>query len=80
MEELEEPDHPRIQRLYREDTGEDLGLPSSYKRETLDAADLGSLVEVEGELRRSICRESLESVKRLLGAKAAAKRFQDQNV
>ncbi|CAE6473742.1 unnamed protein product, partial [Rhizoctonia solani] len=80
VEELEEPDHPRIQRLYGEDTGEDLGLPSSYKRETLDAADLSSLVEVERELRRSICRDSLESIKRLLGVKAAAKRFQDQNV
>ncbi|CAE6536742.1 unnamed protein product, partial [Rhizoctonia solani] len=80
MEELEEPNQPRIQRFYDEDTNEDLALPSSYTPATLDAADLASLVEAERELRRSICRDSLESVKRLLGAKAAAKRFKDQNV
>ncbi|CAE7129169.1 unnamed protein product [Rhizoctonia solani] len=80
MEEIDEPDQPRIQRFYEEIAEVDLGLPSSYMSETLDSADLASLVEVERELRRSMCRDSLASVKRLLGAKAAAKRFKDQNV
>ena len=80
MEELGEPDMPRIQRFYSENTEDDLGLPSSYKSETLDANDFASLVEVERELRRSMCRDSLESVKRLLGAKAAARRFRERNI
>lgn len=83
MEEIGEPDRPRIQHLYEEedeDEALDLTMPSSFARATVESAGLATLAEVERELRRSMCKESLESVKRLLGAKAATKRYKDQNV
>ncbi|KDN36644.1 hypothetical protein RSAG8_10686, partial [Rhizoctonia solani AG-8 WAC10335] len=80
MEELEEPDHPRLQHFHQEEAAVDLGMPSSHAHSRLESAGLATLVELERELRRAMCRESLETVKRLLGAKAAAKRFKEQNI
>ncbi|KAG8779018.1 hypothetical protein FRC12_024685 [Ceratobasidium sp. 428] len=58
----------------------ELGLPSSYLRETLLAADLGSLADLELELRLSMCNDSLEAVRHLLGAKAYALNYKNRHV
>ncbi|KAG8750750.1 hypothetical protein FRC11_010091, partial [Ceratobasidium sp. 423] len=74
-----EGDEPRIQIFYEEDNedaGVDLGMPSSYKLETIKAAGLSSMADLEKELRRGMCNESLASVKRLL--RARAKGFQNK--
>ncbi|KAF8602941.1 hypothetical protein BDV93DRAFT_443337, partial [Ceratobasidium sp. AG-I] len=83
MGQVEEPDAPRVFRFHEEladDEAFDLGMPSSYDPKTIKSAELDTLAEVERELRRGMCRESLESVKRLLGAKKAARQFKDRHV
>lgn len=73
MSQVDEPDHPdrnpppddALQSM-------DLCLPSSYRAETLAAAGLASLAELEQKLRRGVCNDALESVKRLLSARAVA--------
>ncbi|KAG8711643.1 hypothetical protein FRC09_020500 [Ceratobasidium sp. 395] len=75
MGDVGEPDLPRPQPLLDEDLEEDnidLGMPSSYAPGTLEAAGLSTLAELERKLRRGVCVDSIDSVKRLLGAKAAA--------
>ncbi|KAG8744966.1 hypothetical protein FRC12_014689 [Ceratobasidium sp. 428] len=70
----QEPDHPDLIAHPEDDEPEstDLGLPSSFAAETLDAAGLSSLVDLERDLRRSMCNDSLESLRSLLGARAFA--------
>jgi hypothetical protein len=83
MQRVEEPDAPRVLRFHEEladDEAFDLGMPSSYDPKTIKSAELDALAEVERELRRGMCRESLESVKRLLGAKKAALQFKGRHV
>ena len=66
-------DKSRLQMFYEEgeeEEGVDLGMPSSYKPETLESAGLSSMADVERELCRGMCNESLASVKRGLGLKA----------
>ncbi|KDN33713.1 hypothetical protein RSAG8_13193, partial [Rhizoctonia solani AG-8 WAC10335] len=66
-------DKPRLQVFYQEGSrgeGIDLGMPSSYSPEAIEAAGLPSMADLEKELRRGMCKESLASVKRLLRAKA----------
>ncbi|KAG9090169.1 hypothetical protein FS749_000777 [Ceratobasidium sp. UAMH 11750] len=71
-----DPDSPRIMEFVGED-GEwtnaiDLGLPSSYVYPTLVDAGLSALADLEAKLRRGVCKDALESVKRQLGGKSAA--------
>ncbi|QRV92025.1 elongator complex protein 1 [Ceratobasidium sp. AG-Ba] len=84
MLEIEEPDEPRPLQFVGED-GEwaepiELGLPSSYKSDTLARAGILKLAEIEKRLRRGVCTDALESVKRLLGGKAAAIKFKNQHL
>ncbi|KAG8771069.1 hypothetical protein FRC12_003872 [Ceratobasidium sp. 428] len=75
MVNIQEPDAPRYQKLLDEDLEEDdldLGMPSSYMPATLETAGLSTLAELERKLRRGFCNDAIESVRRLLGAKAAA--------
>ncbi|CAE6424075.1 unnamed protein product [Rhizoctonia solani] len=83
MSDLTHPDLDkplRLQMFYEEDAegeGVDLGMPSSYGPDTIEAAGLSSMANLEQELRRGMCNESLASVKRLL--RARAKGFQDKH-
>ncbi|QRV92804.1 hypothetical protein RhiJN_20822 [Ceratobasidium sp. AG-Ba] len=83
MHGLDEPDRPRVQKIVEED-GEvknvDLGLPSSFSSETLVAAGLSSLSDLEKRLRRGTCVDALQSVKRMLGARSATINFKNANV
>lgn len=80
---IEEPDMPRVLQFHEEladDEAFDLGMPSLSDPETLRSAGLDMLAEVERELHRAMCKESLESVKRLLGAKKASQQFKKRQV
>ncbi|KAG8780461.1 hypothetical protein FRC12_023010 [Ceratobasidium sp. 428] len=71
-----DPDRPRPIDFVGED-GDwaqpvDLGLPSSYLYATLIDAGLSKMADLEAKLRRGVCRDALESVKRQLRGKAAA--------
>ncbi|QRV77418.1 hypothetical protein RhiJN_05433 [Ceratobasidium sp. AG-Ba] len=84
MLEIDEPDQPRPLQFVGED-GEwaepvELGLPSSYKADTLLKAGVSKLAEIERRLRRGACTDALESVKRLLGGKAAVIKFKNQHL
>ncbi|KAG9082608.1 hypothetical protein FS749_006728 [Ceratobasidium sp. UAMH 11750] len=73
MATLGDPDHPEFQPFTDEWTeGFNVVLPSSYATETLQAAGLTSLVKVELRLRKGMCGDGIESVKRLLGIKDIA--------
>lgn len=75
MPQLDEPDHPdRGAPGDSDDAPEsmELCLPSSYRSDTLVAAGLSSLAEQEMKLRRGMCNDALESVKRFLSARAVA--------
>ncbi|KAG8698163.1 hypothetical protein FRC08_006096 [Ceratobasidium sp. 394] len=79
MPDVDEPDCACILEFVGED-GEwtdaiDLGLPSSYLQSTLANAGLATFGELEKKLRRGMCKDSVESVKRLLGGKAAAIKY-----
>ncbi|KAG8711370.1 hypothetical protein FRC09_020640 [Ceratobasidium sp. 395] len=83
MGDVGEPDLPRHQPLLDEDLEADnidLGMPSSYASDTLEAAGLSTLAELERKLRRGVCVDSIDSVKRLLGAKAAAINFKNTQI
>lgn len=83
MMDVVEPDAPRFLIFYEEDAegeGVDLGMPSSYKPGTVESSGISSLAELERELRRAMCNEALESVKRLLGAKARTIKNKKQHV
>ncbi|QRV85335.1 elongator complex protein 1 [Ceratobasidium sp. AG-Ba] len=84
MLEIGEADRPRPLQFVGED-GEwaepiELGLPSSYEPSTLAAAGLSKLADIERKLRRGTCTDALESVKRLLGGKAAAIKFKNLHI
>ncbi|KAG9084670.1 hypothetical protein FRC06_003947 [Ceratobasidium sp. 370] len=76
MHDAGEPDRPRLIEFIDED-GEwtsptDLGLPLSYTYATLVKLGLSALADVEKKLRRGVCKDSIESIKRQLGGKSAA--------
>ncbi|KAG8689881.1 hypothetical protein FRC08_010751 [Ceratobasidium sp. 394] len=84
MPDIDEPDCPRLLEFIGED-GEwtdaiDLGLPSSYAESTLADAGLSAHAELERKLRRGMCKDSLESAKRLLGGKAVAIKYKDNQL
>lgn len=75
------PDHPQRRHLTGNDPEHmELALPSAYKPDTLAAADLESLADLEQELRRGICNDALDSVKQLLGARAYAIKQKNRHV
>ncbi|KAG8719736.1 hypothetical protein FRC09_010686 [Ceratobasidium sp. 395] len=77
----QEPDHPnRMTPADDEPEHSELGLPSSYLRDTLLSADLGSLGDLELELRLPMCNDALESIRNLLGAKAFALKYKQRHV
>lgn len=69
----QEPDHPDcLPPIDDKPEHSELSLPSSFKLETLQTAGLSSLAELEFGLRRAMCDDSLDSILRLLGARAYA--------
>ncbi|CUA78467.1 Phosphatidylinositol 3-kinase VPS34 [Rhizoctonia solani] len=74
-------DKPRPQKFYGEKGGDvDLGMPSSYKPETIEAAGLSSMANLEKEIRRGMCNESLASVKRLLRVRAQGFKYKRRHI
>ncbi|CUA75567.1 Bifunctional uridylyltransferase/uridylyl-removing enzyme [Rhizoctonia solani] len=73
MGETEAPDHPSYSPTI-EDWMENtmIIMPSSFTPETIASAGLSSLGELEVQLRSATCRDALESLRELLGAKAFA--------
>ncbi|KAG8724654.1 hypothetical protein FRC09_016008 [Ceratobasidium sp. 395] len=70
-----DPDHPRLIDFVSED-GDwaepvDLGMPSPYAYTTLADVGLSKMADLEARLRRGVCKDALESVKRQLRGKAA---------
>ncbi|KAG8719187.1 hypothetical protein FRC09_011498 [Ceratobasidium sp. 395] len=70
-----DPDRPRLIDFVSED-GDwaepvDLGMPSSYAYTTLADVGLSKMADLEARLRRGVCKDALESVKRQLRGKAA---------
>ncbi|KAG8695036.1 hypothetical protein FRC08_008109 [Ceratobasidium sp. 394] len=77
----QEPDHPdRIPPPDDEPEHWDLGLPSSFDPATLLATGLSSLADLEKELRRGMCGNSLASTRHDLGARAFAINYKNQHV
>ncbi|KAG9075323.1 hypothetical protein FS749_013019, partial [Ceratobasidium sp. UAMH 11750] len=76
-----EPDHPAVRKAVDADPeNAELGLPSSYLPETLNAAGLGEFIDLEADLRRGICSDELETSRELLGVKALTIKFKDANI
>jgi hypothetical protein len=81
MADCPEPDHPDVQREVDADPeNAELGLPSSYRPESLQEAGLSKLAELEADLRRALCNDTLENVRELLGAKALSIKFKNENL
>ncbi|KDN41115.1 hypothetical protein RSAG8_07669, partial [Rhizoctonia solani AG-8 WAC10335] len=79
MGETEAPDHPDYSPII-EDWMENtmVIMPSSFTPETIGSAGLSSLGELEAQLRRAMCRDALESLRELLGAKAFALNYKSR--
>ncbi|CAE7088251.1 unnamed protein product [Rhizoctonia solani] len=83
MDGANEPDRPRLLSFYGKDAEKeefDLAMPSSYSAAAIESAGLTTLAAVEKELRRALCKESIECVKQLLGAKKATQNYKKKNV
>ncbi|QRV88445.1 hypothetical protein RhiJN_16463 [Ceratobasidium sp. AG-Ba] len=76
-----EPDHPEL-KLTEATSPDDaqLGLPSSYLPQTMQEANLHRLVELEADIRRADCHDTLDRVRELLGAKALMLKLKKANV
>ncbi|QRV96840.1 hypothetical protein RhiJN_24858 [Ceratobasidium sp. AG-Ba] len=57
-----------------------LGLPSSFSKDSIASASLSTLAKLEVELRRGACEDALDSLRRLLGARDLAYKHKDANV
>lgn len=81
MVDCPEPDHPDIQRPVDADPeNAELGLPSSYCPEIIQEAGLSKFAELEADLRRAVCHDTLENVRELLGARALSINFKNANL
>lgn len=58
----------------------DLQLPSFYSRAAIVTAGLTSLADLEKDLRRGSCSDSLDSIRKLLGARAYASNYKKHHV
>lgn len=75
------PDHSGCREVVSADPEHsELGLPSSYHVATLLENSLAHLKEAEVTLRRATCNDALQAVRHLLGAKAMALKFKNQNL
>jgi hypothetical protein len=81
MSSMGEPDHPERRKVDSSDPEHaELALPSSYLKSSLETTSLLKLAELEAQLRRAVCNDTLQSLRNLLGAKAMALRWKKQNV
>lgn len=81
MGDIASPDHPdRRKARNAEPEQAELGLPSSYLVGSLKDAGLLSMVEVERNLRRSVCDDALHTLRELLGIKAVTLKFKNANI
>ncbi|KAG8722790.1 hypothetical protein FRC09_005724 [Ceratobasidium sp. 395] len=81
MGQCEDPDHPDCKSGNSADpeTAE-LGLPSSYSAATLLQLGLKQLAELEADLRRADCNDTLDRVRDLLGARSLTLKSKQKNV
>ncbi|CAE6373497.1 unnamed protein product [Rhizoctonia solani] len=79
MGETDIPDHPEFCPIVDDAMdGAIVIMPSSYSPETLASADLSSLAELEGQLRRAMCSDTLEIIRQTLGVKAFTVKYKNQ--
>ncbi|KAG8682453.1 hypothetical protein FRC08_014944 [Ceratobasidium sp. 394] len=81
MGDCDEPDHPdrRVSEGANPEDA-DLGLPSSYLAKTMDRAGLRPLANLEGDIRRAECSDTLDYARDLLGARALTLKFKQANI
>lgn len=76
-----DPDHPDRPSVSSSDPDNaELRLPSSYLPNSLVNAGCSKPREVEGELRRAVCNDALQTIRNLLGAKSFAINYKRKNV
>ncbi|CUA69229.1 Elongator complex protein 1 [Rhizoctonia solani] len=86
MADMDQPDSPRVQKFLEADDDDhwlqevDLAMPSSYKASTISQISLTSLSELEKQLRRAMCNEALEAVKKLLRSRTSKIKHKDQHI
>jgi hypothetical protein len=77
----QEPDHPGYRPpIDDEPEHSELGLPSSFASETLLTAGLSSLVDLERDLRRGMCSDTLDCLQHFLGARAFALNYKKRHI
>ncbi|KAG8712931.1 hypothetical protein FRC08_013919 [Ceratobasidium sp. 394] len=77
----QEPDHPDCPMpVDGEPEHSELGLPSSFRQESIQTAGLVSLASLERDLRCAMCDDALDSLRRLLGVRAYALKYKDQHI
>ncbi|QRV77073.1 hypothetical protein RhiJN_05088 [Ceratobasidium sp. AG-Ba] len=80
MGDYEEPDHPSLNIMNTSEPEDaQLGLPSSYSRQTMQQRKLERLVDLEADIRRADCHDTLDRVRELLGAKALMVKIKKAN-
>ncbi|KDN39963.1 hypothetical protein RSAG8_08412, partial [Rhizoctonia solani AG-8 WAC10335] len=80
MGEIDTPDHPEFSPIVDDAMdGAIVLMPSSYSSEIIQSAGLPALAELEGQLRRAMCSDTLESIRQLLGAKAFSLKHKKQH-
>ncbi|KAG8723585.1 hypothetical protein FRC09_002677, partial [Ceratobasidium sp. 395] len=81
MGQCEEPDHPDHQPAESTNPEDaELGLPSAYLQTTVNSAGLKKLAELEGNIRRADCNDTLDRIRNLLGAKASTLKYKYKNL
>ncbi|CUA77668.1 hypothetical protein RSOLAG22IIIB_12761 [Rhizoctonia solani] len=80
MGETDTPDHPKYAPSVDDAmNGAMVIMPSSYRPETLMSTGLSSLAELEGQLRRALCSDTLEIIRQTLGAKAFTLKYKNKH-
>jgi hypothetical protein len=75
------PDHPERRKVPNaEPEHTELGLPSSYLKSSLEESGLASLGDLERSLRQGFCDQALQTLRDLLGARAAELKFKNKNL
>jgi hypothetical protein len=77
----QEPDHPcYVRPTDDEPEHSELRLPSSFAPKTLVTAGLSSLVDLERDLRRGMCSDTLDCLRHFLGARAFALNYKKRHI
>jgi hypothetical protein len=77
----QEPDHPcYVPPTDDEPEHSELGLPSSFAPKTLLTAGLSSLADLEKDLRRGMCSDTLDCLQHFLGARAFALNYKKRHI